>query len=169
MRTNNDREDDQAKQRDTSAENLADELSDELVGRFYAGAKGGQADDWIARLDHKQAPRTREPSGGIVPNDLSVILKKMFDPNETPAHVPRFTPELVAKRGRIRAMADELLGSKAAARQWFATQFKIALNGKAPIDMMETLEGCAKVEAFLCSLYPAADQIGTSQVEPLNR
>lgn len=57
----------------------------------------------------------------------------------------------------IRALADQPLGSVSAARQWFATPFRSALQGKTPIELMISLEGCTQVEAFLCSLYPSED------------
>lgn len=150
-------EDDQREHRDASVGNLADELSEELVSRFYAGAKGEEADDWIAHVDTAKAPRKNVLTGSGIPADVSAILKQMFDPGPAPARGPRFTPELVAKRVYIRALADELLGSVSAARQWFATPFRSALQGKTPIELMTSLEGCTQVEEFLCSLYPPED------------
>lgn len=139
---------------DREDNHIADELSEALVSRFYAGAKDENADAWIAHADLEKAPRKHVVTGIGSPADISAILKQIFDPSTAPARVPRYSPELVARRDRIRALADELLGSVSAARQWFATPFRIALHGKTPIELMSSLEGCTQVEAFLYSLYP---------------
>jgi hypothetical protein len=135
-----------------------DDICDGIVGRFFNNAKYQPADEHGGAVQRDAPHAARRPTGRT-PVHVNAHLRKALIDDTSPASLPRFTPELVAKRDHIRFTAEKLLGSRPAAQRWFGTVSVHILSGKTPLDVMTTIDGCAKVEQFLLSLYPT-DQLG---------
>lgn len=134
-----------------------DDICDGIVGQFFNNAKYQPADEDVGAVQHDDPPAPRRPTGRT-PVHVNAHLRKALIDDSSRASLPRFTPELVAKRDQIRFTAEKLLGSRPAAQRWFGTVSVHILSGKTPLDVMTTIDGCEKVEQFLLSLYPA-DQL----------
>lgn len=141
----------------TSPDFLVDDMVEQVVERFYAEWKAATTDGGVAPVATAPSPKPQLTGEGIAPAHISAILKGVFAPGTRGKPRPYFSPQLAARRHMIRALAEDLLGSNCSARRWFATPFKHALGGSTPIDLMETMDGCERVDRFLRSLYPSED------------
>jgi hypothetical protein len=170
----------------------ADEISEQVVGSYFAKAWGARPLD-AAPLDAAPldaAPRDAVPLDAIpldaialeaVPLDAaplelddfkrpfrpptamyisgfvkaSIIAETIMSSPEKTMHVPhaKIPAEVLRRRDEIRVLAVKVLGSPREAERWLETPIRFSLEGRRPTELLQTLEGCDKVEQLLNNLY----------------
>lgn len=83
--------------------------------------------------------------------DITEALVEQIVPNDQPVH-PKIPAELLLRRDEIRYAALEKLGSPQQAKKWLEGP-KVSLQGRRPMDLLETLEGCEQAQRMLDDLY----------------
>lgn len=135
----------------------ADEIGEQFVGSYFAKAWGVRPHD-AAPLELNDYERLhRSPNtmyvGGLV--KIADIAETLIPRPEQARQLPRakIPAEVLRRRDEIRVLAVKVLGSPREAEQWLERPIRFALEGRRPAELLQTLEGCEKVEQLLKTLY----------------
>ncbi|MCS0583392.1 MbcA/ParS/Xre antitoxin family protein [Massilia pinisoli] len=134
----------------------ADEICEQVVGSHFAKTWGERPLN-AAPLElpdvkkiHRSA-NTMYVAGLTKLADITDALVERILPNDQPVH-PKIPAEVLARRDEIRNAALEKLGSPQQAKKWLEGP-KVSLQGRRPVDLLGTLEGCDQVQKMLDDLY----------------
>jgi hypothetical protein len=135
----------------------ADEIGEQVVGNYFAKMWGERLPTAapLELSNHErqhQAPNTIYLSGLIKVADIVEALP--LRPEQT-RQLPRtkIPAEVLRRRDEIRVLAVQVLESPGEAERWFKTPIRFALEGRRPVELLQTLEGCDKLEQLLKTLY----------------
>lgn len=145
--------DDIGRDGETAPEPTADEIGEQIVGNYFIKTWGERpkAETQVveqseyARLH--ESPGTSYVSGLISLGDITSSLFEPVKPEVLPP--PKISPELLARRDEIRALAAEVYGSVAEANRFFERKMTAALDRKRVAEHLNSLEGCDRIEEFL--------------------
>jgi hypothetical protein len=135
----------------------ADEIGEQLVDSYFAKTWGARPLN-AAPLELNDFERLhRSPNtmyvGGLV--KVAEITETLIPRPEQTRQLPRakIPAEVLRRRDEIRVLAVKVLGSPRDAEQWLEKPIRFALEGRRPAELLQTLEGCDKVEQVLKNLY----------------
>lgn len=154
---NDDQADTPSSDHDQGPGPTADEIGEQAVGDYFAKTWGARPPNAAPlesseRERQHQAPNTIYVSGFIKAADIAEPLIRR--PEQT-GQLPRtkIPAEVLQRRDEIRVLAVKVLGSPGEAERWLRTPMRVALEGLKPAELLQTLEGCDKVERLLKTLY----------------
>jgi hypothetical protein len=157
MSHEDDQADTQTSDHDQEPQPTADEIGEQIVGSYFAttwGARPLNAPP-LALPDFEQpaSPPNTIYLGGLV--KVADIVGPIFAQSEQVEPLPRtkIPAEVLRRRDEIRVLAVQVLESPSEAERWLKTPIRFALEGRRPAELLQTLEGCDKVEELLRTLY----------------
>jgi hypothetical protein len=135
----------------------ADEIGEQIVESYFATAWGTRPLN-AEPLEPNDFERPESPANAIYIGGLlkaANILKPLIPQPEQAKPMPRakIPAEVLERLDEIRELAVKVLGSPRDAEQWFQRPIRFALEGRRPAELLQTLEGCEKVEQLLKNLY----------------
>jgi uncharacterized protein (DUF2384 family) len=135
----------------------ADEIGEQVVGSYFAQTWGARPLN-AASLELNDFERLhRSPNtiyvGGLV--KVTDITETLIPRREQESQLTRIKipAEVLRRRDEIRLLAVKVLGSPREAEYWLERPIRFALEGRRPAELLNTLEGCDKVEQLLKNLY----------------
>jgi uncharacterized protein (DUF2384 family) len=134
----------------------ADEICEQVVGSHFAKTWGGRPLNAaplelnIVKRLHRSA-NTMYVAGLTKLTDITDVIVERMLPSDQPVHT-KIPAEVLARRDEIRNAALETLGSPQQAKRWLEGP-KVTLQGRRPVDLLGTLEGCEQVQKMLDDLY----------------
>lgn len=135
----------------------ADEIGEQIVGSYFATTWGTRPLD-AALLELNDIEQSKWPPntlyiGGLV--KAADIVEPLISQSEQARKLlhAKIPAEVMRRRDEIRVLAVKVLGSPRQAEQWLEKPIRFALEGQRPAELLQTLEGCEKVEQLLNTLY----------------
>jgi uncharacterized protein (DUF2384 family) len=99
-----------------------------------------------------RSPSTTYVSGLVKAADIAETLIPTADQTGQLSRT-KIPAKLQWRRDEIRVLAVKVLGSPREAEHWLETPMKFAFDDQRPRELLQTLEGCDKVEQLLKTLY----------------
>jgi hypothetical protein len=157
MSQDDDRADSPSSDHDQGSEPTADEIGEQVVGNYFAKTWGSRPFN-SAPLELNDFERLhRSPNtmyvGGLV--RVADIAENLVPKPGPGTQLPRakIPAEVLRRRDEIRVLAVKVLGSPREAEHWLERPIRFALEGRRPAELLQTHEGCDKIEQLLKNLY----------------
>lgn len=135
----------------------ADDIGEQIVGSYFAATWGarplGAAPLELNDCEQPESPPNTIYIGGLV--KAADIVKTLIPQPEQAKQLPRagIPAEVLRRRDEVRVLAVQVLGSPSEAERWLQTPKVVTLGGQRPRELLNTLEGCDKIEQLLKTLY----------------
>ena len=135
----------------------ADEIGEQVVGSYFAKTWGARPLDTapLELNDFKRlhrSPNTMYVGGLVKVAEIAETVISRPEQTRQPSRV-KIPAEVLRRRDEIRVLAVKVLGSPREAEHWLERPIRFALEGRRPAELLQTLEGCDKVEHLLKNLY----------------
>jgi hypothetical protein len=135
----------------------AEEIGEQVVSSYFAKTWGARPLD-APQLEPITLEQPESPPNTIYISGLikaSVIVESLLPESEQVRQLPlaKIPAEVLRRRDEIRVLAVKVLGTPREAERWLERPIRFALEGRRPAELLQTLEGCDKVEELLNNLY----------------